>query len=80
MDLSASGRAAARAAKRAEAQAKKLCYTCSSPDHMRANCPVQAKYDQARALRAAATAEPAAQEAPQTEAADEPAGNEQPGN
>ena len=80
MDLSASARAAARAAKRAEAQAKKLCYTCSSPDHMRTNCPVQARYDQARALWAAATAEPAEASEPQNEAYAQPAGNEQPGN
>jgi hypothetical protein len=61
MDLSASNRAAARAAartaKRAKAVAEGLCFTCSSPDHGRANCPVQAQYDQARALRAAATAD-----------------------
>ena len=59
MDLSASNRAAARsaarAAKRAEALAKGLCFTCASPDHTRANCPRQAQYDQARALRVAAT-------------------------
>ena len=81
MDLSASARAAARAAKRAECQAKGLCFTCSSPDHGRANCPVQARYDQARALRAAATATPdegtpRAPPPPQVEAAPQPAGNE----
>ena len=59
MDLSANNRAAARnaarAAKRAKAMAERLCFTCSSPDHARANCPIQAQYDQARALRANAT-------------------------
>ena len=59
MDLSANNRAAARnaarAAKRAKAMAEGLCFTCSSPDHARANCPIQAQYDQARALRANAT-------------------------
>ena len=80
MDLSASARATARAAKRAEAPAKKLCYTCSSPDHMRSECPVQARYDQAQALRAAATVEPTGGSEPQAEAATQPAGNEQPGN
>ena len=60
MDLSAINRAAprnaARAAKRARAMAEGLCFTCSSPDHARTNCPIQAQYDQARALRANATA------------------------
>ena len=58
MDLSsnsqAAARTAARNAKRAKAIAEGLCFTCASPDHGRANCPVQAQYDQARALRAAA--------------------------
>lgn len=62
MDLSASNRAAVRKAtreaRRAKAIAEGLCFTCSSPDHGRANCPIQAQYDQARALRAAATMTP----------------------
>ena len=62
MDLSANNRMAARnaarAAKRAKAMAEGLCFTCSSPDHARANCPIQAQYDQARALRANATTTP----------------------
>ena len=62
MDLSANSRSAARsaarAAKRAKAIAEGLCFTCESPDHTRANCPRQAQYDQARALRAAATSTP----------------------
>ena len=44
MNLSAGNRAAARnaarAAKRAKAMAEGLCFTCSSPDHARANCPI----------------------------------------
>ena len=60
IDLSANNRMAARnaarAAKRAKAMAKGLCFTCGSPDHACANCPIQAQYDQARALCASATA------------------------
>ena len=59
MELSVNNRSAARnatrATKRAKAMAEGLCFTCASPDHTRANCPVQAEYDQARTLRAAAT-------------------------
>ena len=62
MDLSANNQAAAhnaaRAAKRAKAMAEGLCFTCSPPDHARTNCPIQAKYEEARALRANATATP----------------------
>lgn len=32
-----------------------LCFTCGSPDHAHASCPIQAKYDEAQALRANAT-------------------------
>jgi hypothetical protein len=60
MDISASGRAAQRrvqqAARRSRAQAEGLCFTCLDPNHSKANCPAQARYDQERALRAAATA------------------------
>ena len=79
MDLSANSRAAvrtaARAARRAKAMAEGLCFTCGSPDHARAACPVQAQYDQARALRAAATA-PAAGTAEVAAAEPQPAENE----
>jgi hypothetical protein len=58
MDLSANNRAAARtvarANRRAKAIAEGLCFTCNLPGHARTNCPVQARYDQDRALRAAA--------------------------
>ena len=79
MDLSANSRAAvrtaARAARRAKAMAEGLCFTYGSPDHARAACPVQAQYDQARALRAAATA-PAAGVAETPAAEPQPAENE----
>ena len=81
MDLSANSRAAvqtiARAARRAKAMAEGLSFTCGSPDHARAACPVQAQYDQVRALRAAATA-PAAGIAEVTVAEPQPAENEYP--
>ena len=74
MDLSASGRAArdaAKASKRAKAMAEGLCFTCNSPGHTRANCPVQAQYDQTRSLRAHATTTATADDT----AADKPAEN-----
>ena len=79
VNLSANSRAAvqnaARTARRAKAMAEGLCFTCGSPDHARATCPIQAQYDQARALRATATA-PAAG-APETPGAKpQPAENE----
>ena len=82
MDLSAGARAAARTAKRAKAIAEGLCWTCASPDHRRANCAVQARYDQARALKAAATTTSTATtpEVTRGEEAEQPAGNGQPGN
>ena len=68
MNLSANNRMAARnaarAAKRAKAMAEGLCFTCSSPDHARTNCLIQAQYDQARALRANATTTTPAPENP----------------
>ena len=79
MDLSAGNRAvarnAARAARRAKAMAKGLCFTCGSPDHARSSCPIQAQYDAARALRANATAATPASEATSGSASPQPAEN-----
>ncbi len=79
MDLSGSNRTAARnaarAARRAKAMAEGLCFTCSSPEHNRANCPIQAQYDQARALRAAATTDSTATTTEDTGTPSQPAEN-----